>query len=351
MMFFRRSFGLLATLTSSSLLASAAHAAPPRPAKRPATAMHSTTVRAKDVTHAGKEAKKDAERKDGEKKDAAKVEPKKTEPKQDAGKKADPKAEEKDKANAFGKESDKGKGKAKVAKEKPPCLRFPVMFARGTEERAFALTMCDGTPAPMAAEQLSVLARPDSATKPPGIVRASVGGEVAPGVKRLDDRLVQRLQTIVDHFHKPGPVQKVRLVSGYRPASKGSFHATGAAIDFRIDGVTNEQLVAFCKTLPDTGCGYYPNSTFIHMDVRPPGSGHVSWIDASGPGEPARYVSQWPPPPEPTPRENANAPLDRILPDLPRDEHPATASDLAAGPTEPPLAREGDDAREDGDPL
>jgi hypothetical protein len=30
--------------------------------------------------------------------------------------------------------------------------------------------------------------------------------------------------------------------------------------------------------------------------VREPGTGHVSWIDASGPGEAARYVTAWPPP-------------------------------------------------------
>jgi hypothetical protein len=64
----------------------------------------------------------------------------------------------------------------------------------------------------------------------------------------------------------------------------------------RVAGVSNEELSAFCKTMPDTGCGYYPNSSFIHMDVRSPGTGSVSWIDASGPGEPPRYVTTWPPP-------------------------------------------------------
>ena len=55
-------------------------------------------------------------------------------------------------------------------------------------------------------------------------------------------------------------------------------HSTGRAMDFRIDGVKNEDVVAFCKTINDTGCGFYPNSSFVHMDVReagnepPPGS-------------------------------------------------------------------------------
>ena len=65
------------------------------------------------------------------------------------------------------------------------------------------------------------------------------------------------------------------------------------AIDFRSEGTRNE-VVAFCKTLTDTGCGFHPNSSFVHLDVRDSGAGHVSRIDASGLGEP-RYVTAWPP--------------------------------------------------------
>ena len=90
---------------------------------------------------------------------------------------------------------------------------------------------------------------------------------------------------MIDHFAKADATPKMFVVSGFRPTSKGSFHAIGRAIDFRVDGVENTDLVAFCKTLPDTGCGFYPNSSFIHLDVRDPGTGHVAWIDASGPGE------------------------------------------------------------------
>ncbi len=114
----------------------------------------------------------------------------------------------------------------------------------------------------------------------------------------------------------------MHVISGYRPNSVGSFHASAQALDFRVDGVANEALVAFCKTLDDTGCGYYPNSSFVHMDVRPVGTGHVAWIDASGPGESAHYVSAWPPPPEPL-GEKLGARLAKILPPLPVDEHPA----------------------------
>jgi hypothetical protein len=189
---------------------------------------------------------------------------------------------------------------AHVVKSAPPktCTKPDVEVATGAESATFALAKCDGTPAPLAVDQLSILARPASAAKPKAPVVALAKGhgtDVAPGIKRIDARLVQRLEQAVDHFRKPGQTPKVLLVSGYRPKSAGSFHQSGRALDFRIEGVTNEALVAFCKTLPDTGCGYYPNSLFVHMDARDAGAGHVAWIDASKPGEAPKYVSSWPP--------------------------------------------------------
>jgi len=117
---------------------------------------------------------------------------------------------------------------------------------------------------------------------------------LAPGIARVEIRLVERLQAVIDHFGKQHGPTKLSVISGYRPTSVGSMHSSGRAIDFRMEGVKNEEVVAFCKTLGDTGCGFYPNSSFVHIDVRDPGAGHVAWIDASGPGETPRYVSQWP---------------------------------------------------------
>jgi hypothetical protein len=119
----------------------------------------------------------------------------------------------------------------------------------------------------------------------------------APGTQ-IDARLIERFGMVVDHFTKPGTTPKIQVISGYRPSSAGSYHASGRAIDFRIEGTKAEDVIAFCKTLDDTGCGYYPNSSFVHVDVRDPGTGHVAWIDASGPGEAPKYVSSWPPPPD-----------------------------------------------------
>jgi hypothetical protein len=233
-----------------------------------------------------------------------------------------------------------------VTPNAPPCTKDPVEIVRGPEVERFELTKCDGSIAPLAVEHLSILIRPGSAARPTAPLSELAkkpGPDIAHGIRRVDPRLVGRLQSVVEHFGKPGAPAKLFIISGYRPASVGSMHSTGRAVDFRVEGVKNEDVVAFCKTLPDTGCGYYPNSSFVHLDVRDPGAGHVSWIDASGPGETPRYVTRWPPPPPPAERHidrvsartfselaaegerllRARRPLDRESVPDPVDEHPA----------------------------
>ena len=61
-----------------------------------------------------------------------------------------------------------------------------------------------------------------------------------------------------------------------------------------VQGVPNEEILKACRKLADVGCGYYPNSKFVHVDVRPARTGKAFWIDASAPGEPSRYVDSWP---------------------------------------------------------
>jgi hypothetical protein len=179
---------------------------------------------------------------------------------------------------------------------KVACTHDPVVFERGFggEVLPLVLTRCNGRPADKAVEHLSLLIRPLGVPEPTVIttpVRLGARQEWLPGIKLANNGLVTRLQKVADHFKG----SRMVVVSGYRPGSQGSFHQSGRAIDFHVDGATNISLVAFCRTMPDTGCGYYPNSSFIHMDVRPQNSGKVYWIDASGPGEPPRYVASWPP--------------------------------------------------------
>ncbi|WP_437943229.1 DUF882 domain-containing protein [Sorangium sp. So ce281] len=221
-------------------------------------------------------------------------------------------------------ESKRRGAKKGVEREAPPKpCHGPVlsMDRSGLEPERLELVDCKGKPREEARRALSLLARPWGTPRPilsdegaparksaaasrkgrragdaPRAAgsRASgaLAGEIAPGVRLLDPGLLSRIDALARRY----PGRLVSLVSGYRPQSQGSLHQTGRALDLRIAGVRNDELAAACRALADTGCGYYPNSSFVHVDVRAPGTGSVSWIDASGPGEAPRYVTAWPPP-------------------------------------------------------
>jgi uncharacterized protein YcbK (DUF882 family) len=103
----------------------------------------------------------------------------------------------------------------------------------------------------------------------------------------VDPRLVALVGIVSDHFAG----RTIEVVSGYRAYSPTQYtphsnHNFGKALDFRIRGVQNEALRDFCRTLRSAGCGYYPNSTFVHLDVR---DTKAYWVDWSHPGEPPKY--------------------------------------------------------------
>jgi hypothetical protein len=80
-------------------------------------------------------------------------------------------------------------------------------------------------------------------------------------------------------------------VSGYRPPTPNQYtehsrHNLGEAVDFVVEGVPNEVVRDYCRTLGAVGVGYYPHSSFVHLDVR---SVSTYWVDESGPGEAPRY--------------------------------------------------------------
>jgi uncharacterized protein YcbK (DUF882 family) len=102
-----------------------------------------------------------------------------------------------------------------------------------------------------------------------------------------DPRLVALMGIVSEHFGG----RPIQVVSGYRAYSPTQYaphsnHNYGKALDFRIEETDNKSIYDFCVTLRNTGCGYYPNSTFVHMDVR---DAKARWIDRSRPGEPPLY--------------------------------------------------------------
>jgi uncharacterized protein YcbK (DUF882 family) len=105
----------------------------------------------------------------------------------------------------------------------------------------------------------------------------------------IDSRLAALIGAVSDHFAG----RSIHVVSGYRPYSPAQYtahsnHNVGRAMDFFVDGVPNATVRDYCRTLRDAGVGYYPNSTFVHLDAR---TGKAYWVDHSGPGEAPRYES------------------------------------------------------------
>jgi len=101
-------------------------------------------------------------------------------------------------------------------------------------------------------------------------------------------RLALLLASISDHFGG----RTLTIVSGFREArgftSRASQHVAGRATDIQIEGVGKRALFDFCRSLGHTGCGYYPHSSFVHVDAR---GRAMQWVDWSRPGRRPRYGS------------------------------------------------------------
>lgn len=104
---------------------------------------------------------------------------------------------------------------------------------------------------------------------------------------RADFTMDRRLLTLLAHVSDAFGGRIVRVVSGYRTTSYSSEskHPLGRACDFHVLGVPNAALRDFIRTFENVGVGYYPNSTFVHLDVR---DHDAYWVDYAGPGEPPR---------------------------------------------------------------
>jgi uncharacterized protein YcbK (DUF882 family) len=103
----------------------------------------------------------------------------------------------------------------------------------------------------------------------------------------IDPRLATLIGLVSDHFGG----RTLHVTSGFRPYSPVQYapksnHNLGRAMDFNVDGVPNTVLRDFCRTFRNAGVGYYPNGTFVHLDVR---ATKTTWIDYSRSGEAPRY--------------------------------------------------------------
>jgi uncharacterized protein YcbK (DUF882 family) len=107
-------------------------------------------------------------------------------------------------------------------------------------------------------------------------------------VGRINPRLPRLLYQTGRYFNG----RKLEIISGFRhpkvARNPKSPHKHGLACDFRVVGIPNAVLRDYLrKTFKHVGVGYYPNSTFVHLDVRKGPS--AFWIDYSGPGQDSQY--------------------------------------------------------------
>jgi LysM repeat protein len=122
----------------------------------------------------------------------------------------------------------------------------------------------------------------------------------------ISERLIRLLVKTSDTFGG----RPLRIVGGYREHSyfQDSKHPLGHAVDFSVDGVPNTALRDFLRTQARVGVGFYPNSSFVHLDVR---KRSAYWVDQAGPGQRPNYrpapPPASPPPVNPAPRLNAEA--------------------------------------------
>jgi len=139
-------------------------------------------------------------------------------------------------------------------------------------------------------------------TASPGVVHSDASSRLSDlinvgkdeGAPAIQPGLILHMQKVANRF----PGRKILVNSGSRfpknpekfyskPVERRSRHATGNAMDFKVQGVSNRELFKFLRTLPNCGSGYYPNSTFCHADYR---SRKDYWVDISGPGEKSHYL-------------------------------------------------------------
>jgi hypothetical protein len=105
----------------------------------------------------------------------------------------------------------------------------------------------------------------------------------------MDPRLASLVGQVSEHFSG----RTLHVVSGFRPYSPVQYtahsnHNLGRAMDFNVEGIPNTTLRDYCRGFANAGVGFYPNSTFVHLDVR---AGKAYWVDYARPGEAPRYGS------------------------------------------------------------
>lgn len=157
----------------------------------------------------------------------------------------------------------------------PPKQRGRLDLVRVSTQRRLSVAVLDdrGRVRSQAANQLARFLRPRNSHK----------------TRAPNRRLLSLLARVSDHFGG----RTIHVVSGYRLAagytSHESRHVKGAAVDMRVEGVPNRVLRDYLRHFDDVGVGFYPDSRFVHFDVR---ERNAYWVDISGPGKKPIYLTR-----------------------------------------------------------
>ncbi len=144
---------------------------------------------------------------------------------------------------------------------------------------------------------------------------------------RVDARLIALLADVSEHFGG----RPIRVVSGWRDHSyfEDSRHKHSQAVDFSIAGVANTVVRDYVRRFRNCGVGYYPNSSFVHLDAR---DAAAYWVDYAGPGEAPRSKPH-PDVSEKLADTEASGPIEEAGADV--DDRPASPAPAAALPRKP----------------
>ena len=89
------------------------------------------------------------------------------------------------------------------------------------------------------------------------------------GETPIDEKLVEYLQKIRDHFGKPVHITGYRCKaynSAVPNAAPNSYHIYGMAADLSIEGVDPLEIAKYAESMGVLGIGHY--DTFVHIDTR-----------------------------------------------------------------------------------
>lgn len=104
--------------------------------------------------------------------------------------------------------------------------------------------------------------------------RCGLGSPCSCSTILIDDKLVEYLQKIRDHFGKP-----ITITSAYRCPSynksigsgTGSYHSKGMACDIVVSGKTPREVAKYAESIGILGIGLYETNAdghFVHIDTR-----------------------------------------------------------------------------------